>query len=217
MLLCYIFSEFMSNQNTSIGNKLWMHLWSAIAFITGRNRHHMKSNIRYKDNTNNTSVIIFFNQMLTQQKLPAMVLCLGEPPGRFLLLLLFIHFCSSFRYCSSFIFVLHFVVVVPHFISRLFSHVTDTTTWLLRPMKASTRSEFYPDYFWLLLVFHLPQALRFWVVIFLPTGVFYVMLLHRHFPASRQFFLEISRASYWSSKNRAGPSVCLIHSNPQYL
>ena len=28
-------------------------------------------------------------------------------------------------------------------------------------------------------------------------------------------FLESCRASYWSSKHRPGPSVCLIHSNPQ--
>ena len=29
------------------------------------------------------------------------------------------------------------------------------------------------------------------------------------------YFLEICRTSYWSSKHRPGPSVCLIHSNPQ--
>ena len=29
------------------------------------------------------------------------------------------------------------------------------------------------------------------------------------------YFLESCRASYWSSKHRPGPSVCLIHSNPQ--
>ena len=32
---------------------------SVIAFITCLNRHHMKSNITYRGNTNNTSVIIF--------------------------------------------------------------------------------------------------------------------------------------------------------------
>ena len=39
--------------------------------------------------------------------------------------------------------------------------------------------------------------------------------IYQGFPRSRQFFLEICRASYWSSKHRTGPSVCLIHSNPQ--
>ena len=29
------------------------------------------------------------------------------------------------------------------------------------------------------------------------------------------YFFESCRASYWSSKQRSGPSVCLIHSNPQ--
>ena len=57
---------------------------------------------------------------------------------------------------------------------------------------------------------------------FLPAGIFYLPFLHRHFtcvyqgfPGSRQFFLEVCRASYWSLKHRTGPSVCLIHSNPQ--
>ena len=59
---------------------------------------------------------------------------------------------------------------------------------------------------------------------FLPTGIFYVTLLpdifgttcfYQGFPGSRQLFLESCSASYWSSKHRPGPSVCLIHSNPQ--
>ena len=55
---------------------------SAIIFIKSLNRHHMKNNIRYKGNTNNNSVIIFFlnrrSKTLTDVTLP------GEPPGRFL-------------------------------------------------------------------------------------------------------------------------------------
>ena len=46
---------------------------SAIIFIKCRNHHHMKNNIRYKRNINNTSVIIF---SIGEQKLPAMLLCL---------------------------------------------------------------------------------------------------------------------------------------------
>ena len=34
--------------------------------------------------------------------------------------------------------------VIPH---RLLCHVSDTPPWLLRPVKASTRSELYSDYF----------------------------------------------------------------------
>ena len=40
--------------------------------------------------------------------------------------------------------------------------------------------------------------------------------VYQDFPGSRQFFLEACRASYWSSKHRPEPSVCLIHSNPQF-
>ena len=32
---------------------------------------------------------------------------------------------------------------------------------------------------------------------------------------ARSYFFESCMASYWSSKHRSGPSVCLIHSNPQ--
>ena len=61
---------------------------------------------------------------------------------------------------------------------------------------------------------------------FLPTGVLYLRLLPNIFgttcfyqglSGSWQFFLEVCRASYWSSKHRPCPAVCLIHSNPQSL
>ena len=69
-------------------------------------------------------------------------------------------------------------------------------------------------------IIFLPRALRFWV----GTGVFDLTLLPDILaqPAfikvsleAGSYFLEIFRASYWSSKHRPGPSVCLIHSNPQ--
>ena len=59
---------------------------------------------------------------------------------------------------------------------------------------------------------------------FLPTDVFYLTFLpdifgttsfYPGFPVSRQLFLKICRASYWSSKHIPDPSVCLIHGNPQ--
>ena len=71
-----------------------------------------KNHIRYKGDINNTSVIIFFNRKVslpfyvTQQKLPVMVLCLGECPVRF-----FWYWLLVFH----FIFVLHFVVVLHSF------------------------------------------------------------------------------------------------------
>ena len=110
-----------------------------------------------------------------------------------------------------------------HLISRLLCHVTGTPPWFLRPVKASTSSELYPDYFWLPFLFHLPRELLFWVGIFYPQTFFYLTLLpnifgttcfYQGFPGSRQLFLGIFRVSYWSLKHRSGPSVCLIHSNP---
>ena len=126
----------------------------------------------------------------------------------------FICRCSSFSCCSS------------SFTSRLLYHVTGTPLWLLRPVKASTNSELYPDpdYFWLPFLFHLPRTLRFWVDIFYPQALFYLTLLpdifcttcfYQGFPGSRQLFFEICRTSYWSLKHRPGPSVCLINSYPQ--
>ena len=59
---------------------------------------------------------------------------------------------------------------------------------------------------------------------FLPTDVFYLTLLPNILaqPAfikvslgAGSYFLESCRALYWSSKHRPGPSICLIHSNPQ--
>ena len=58
---------------------------------------------------------------------------------------------------------------------------------------------------------------------FLPTGVFILCSLstfspttcfYQGFPGNQQFFLEVCRASCWSSKYRPGPCDCLIHSNP---
>ena len=70
----------------------------------------------------------------------------------------------------------------------------------------------------------LPQALRFWVGIFYPQAFFTLCYfteistcVYQGFPGSQQFFLEVCRASYWSSKHGPCPSVCLIHSNPQSL
>ena len=122
-------------------------------------------------------------------------------------------------------------------IFRLLCHVTGTPPWLLRPVKVSTSCELYPVYFRLPFLFHLPRALWFWVGIFYPQ-VFFTLrsfptfLAHPwhlwHIPnilvqpafikvslGAGSYFFESCRASYWSSKHTPGPSVCLIHSNPQ--
>ena len=129
------------------------------------------------------------------------------------------------------------LVLYLHLISRLLFHVTDTPPWLFRPVKVSTSSELYPNYFRLPFLFHLPRALRFWVDIFYPQVFFtlrsfptfllhpnifgtFLTFWHNLFLTRFQWesavtFCESCRASYWSSKHRFDPSVCLIHSNPQ--
>ena len=144
-----------------------------------------------------------------------MLICLGEPPVRFLcccclfLMCIFICWCSSFCCCSSFIF-------------RLLYNVTRTPPWLLRPVKASSSSELYPRLLLIAFSFSSSTSATASSGHFLHIGVFYLTLLpdifgatcfYQGFPGSQQLFLEICRASYWSSKHRA--AVCLIHSNPQ--
>ena len=139
---------------------------------------------------------------LTQQKLPAMVLCLGEPLGSF---------CDVGCCCSSFIFVLHLLLFFIHcyfYISKLLCHATGTPPWLLRPVKASTSSELYPDYFWLPFLFHLPRALRFWVGIFYPQAFFTL----RSFPTflAQPAFIKASLGASSSSLKFAG-----LHTDPR--
>ena len=154
-----------------------------------------------------------------------MLLCLGEPPRRFLWCC-----CSSFHFVvvSSFVDVLHFVVVLhSHFLFDVISHLSVDYRRVFTPISYFQPSPSQSD----LRHFHF-QPFRYLLTAsatvlsghFLPTGVFYLTLLPNIFgttcfyqglPGSQQFCLEVCRASYWSSKHRPGPSVCLIYSNPQ--
>ena len=127
--------------------------------------------------------------------------CLGEPLGGFW------DVGCHFVVVSYFIFDLHFVVVL-HFVSRLIYRVTSTPPWLLRPVKASTSSELYPDYFWLPFLFHLPRALRFWVGIFYPQAFFTL----RSFPTflAQPAFIKASLGASSSSLKFAG-----LHTDPR--
>ena len=139
---------------------------SAIIFIKCRNRHHMKNNIRYKGNINNTSVIIFFF-LIERQKLPAMLLCLGEPPVRFLLLLLlFISFLHL-------VFILLFSFI--HLLFGIISHPSVDYRRVFAPILYFQPSPSQSD----LRYFHF-QPFRYLLTAsaavlgghFLPTGVF---------------------------------------------
>ena len=124
---------------------------------------------------------------------------------------------------------LHFVVVILHllmfFIHIFFSTSSLTLPWTIArfldpfcTFSPAHRRVIRDTFIFNHSVIFLPRALRFWVGIFyleLLPDIFGTTCFYQGFPGSRQLFLEICRASYWSSKHRPGPSVCLIHSNPQ--
>ena len=119
-----------------------------------------------------------------------------------------------------------------YLVSRLLCHVTGTPPRLLRPVKVSTSTKLYPDYFWLPFLFHLPWVLRFWVSIFYPQAFFTLhsfptFLAHsQHFGTTcfYQSFTGSQQLLFWKLqgfililKTQTLPICCLIHSNPQYF
>ena len=153
-----------------------------------------------------------------------MVFCLGEPPRRFLL---YLHFVADVLH---FVFDFHFVVIC-RFSSFTFCFSTSsfTLSWtfarFLHPFytfSPAHRRVIRDTFNFYHSVIFLPQALRFWVDVFYPqafftlrsfTDIYDSTCVYQGFPGSRQFFLEVCRASYWSSKQTR--LICLIHSNSQ--
>ena len=145
-----------------------------------------------------------------------MLLSLGEPPMRFFVLLLLLLFI--FDLLMFFILLLLFIYFQATLPCHRHSTLASQAREGIHQLWALPRL--------LLIAFSFSSTASATVLSghFLPTGVFYLTLLpdifgttcfYQGFPGSRQLFLEICRASYWSSKHRPGPSVCLIHSNPQ--
>ena len=154
-----------------------------------------------------------------------MLLCLGEPPVRFLwcwlsflffILLLYLHFVF-FLHLSFFFIHIFLFGIIPHLsmdYRRVFTPIL--YFWLSPPRSDSWHFHFQPFHY-LLAASHAVLSGP-----FLPIGIFtlpsftdVLTCVYQGFPGRQQFFLEVCRASYWSSKHRPGPSVCLIHSNPQ--
>ena len=127
---------------------------------------------------------------------------------------------SLFCCCSSFVifFHSHFLFdIIPH--PSMDSHQVFTTILYFQP--SSSQSDWRHFHFQLFRYLLTASAT---VLSGHFLGVFHITLLpdifgttyfYQGFRGTRQLFLEICRASYWSSKHRPGPSVCLIHSNPQ--
>ena len=127
-----------------------------------------------------------------------MALCLGEPPTGFLLLLLLllsIQFCSSVHFVVvlHFIFDLHFVVVLHSLLFNIIPHPFVDYRRVLHPFYTfSPAHPFYtfsPAHHRVIrntFIFNLFRDLLSANATvlsrrFLTTGVFYFMLLHRHF------------------------------------
>ena len=164
-----------------------------------------------------------------------MVLYLGEPPEVFVLS----SFCCIFILLLIFFILFYFsdfhFVVTCRFSSFTFCFLTSSLTlpWtiarFLDPFYTfgpSHRRVIRNTFIFNHSVIFLTRALRFWVGVFYPqaffilrsfTDIFDSTCIYQGLPGSRQFFLEVCRASYWSSKHRPSPSVCLIHSNPQNI
>ena len=132
-----------------------------------------------------------------------------------------------FHFWSSFVDVFHFVVVSSftfHLLFGIIPHPSVDYRWVFTAILYFQPSPSLSvlRYFSFSVIF-LPRALPVLSGHFSPTGIFFTLrsftdiltCIYQGFPRSRQFFLEVCRASYWSSKYRPGPSVCLIHSNPQ--
>ena len=146
--------------------------------------------------------------------------------------------CScSFIFYLHFIFDLHFVVVL-HFVVALhllmflihtcFSTSSLTLPWtiagFLHPFYAFSPARhrvICKSFIFNHSVIFLPRVLRFWVGIFLPTGVFYLALLHRQFTCFYQKLPWKPAVLPWglqgvvNSIHRPGSSVYLIHKNRQ--
>ena len=147
-----------------------------------------------------------------------MLLCLAEPPVRFLwssFLLLYLHLSMFFILLLLFIYIFFSTssLTLPWTIAGVF------TPHFILP--AQPIAEWFATLSFSTIPF-LPRAVRSWVGIFYHNAFFTLRSLtniltcvYQGFPGSRQFFLDVCRASYGSSKHRPGPSVGLILSNPQ--
>ena len=152
-------------------------------------------------------------------KTPSDGTCLGEPPVRFLRCwLLFIVFVMLVVALHSLLFDV---------ISRLSVSHRRVLTPILYFQPSSSQSDSWHFHFNLSGPFFHSFTASATVLSghFLPIGVFlpyarsphfwHNLLFYQGLLGWQQLFLEVYRASSWSSQHRPSPSVCLIHSNPQ--
>ena len=167
-----------------------------------RNRQHMKNNIRYKGNINNTSVIIFFKSKVKNSQ--RCYFAWENLRGCFC----DVRCCSSFIFDLHFVFVssfvyLHFVVVSSfvvflhsHFLFDVIPHPSVDSRRVFTPIlyfqPSSSQSD--PRHFHFLpFRYLLAESTAVLSGHFLPTSVFYLTLLHQHFN------LRLSRLPFFLS------------------
>ena len=230
LFLCCTMPSF-GVSTTSLKNSFNMAPTPAIIFIKCQSPHHMKNNIRYKGNANNTSVIIFLiGGQISQWYYFAWENLQGA-------------FCDvgcncSFVFGLHFVAVFHFVVVVFRFIAfyamlffiHCFSTSFLTLLWTIARFYTHFILSAQPNAEWFMILsfstflrssFHsVTSSTTVLSGHFLPTGFFfYLPLLHWYFtcvyqglPGSQQFFFKFG-GLHTDPRNRTSPSVCLIHSN----
>ena len=129
-----------------------------------------------------------------------MVLCLGAPPRRFLLLLLlYLHFI----FVSSFYLLMFFILSIFFILLLFFIHIYFSTSSLPLPwtiagflhpfytFSPAHRKVIHDTFIFQLFRYLLTASATVLSGHFLPTGVFYLTLLHRYFN------LHLSRLLPW--------------------
>ena len=211
---------------TSPKNSLALNMspTSATIFIKCRNCQHMKNNIGYKGNTNNTSVVIFLKKLKVENSQryyfawenlrgffcccwSSFHFCIFMSFLIFILLLLFICRCSSFTFAFrhhpsplrglSLGFYTHFILSAQS-IAEWFATISFSTIPL-----SSYRERYGFEWVFLPTGVFLPSA---------PSSTFYLRLSRPPWelavlPRSFQGFILILETQTRSS-------VCLIHNNP---
>ena len=160
---------------------------SVIIFIKCQNRYDTKNDIRYKSNINKST------SYANSTKLPAMVLCLGEPPGGFC----DVGCCCCFSSLEAF-------TIPGYFSLPLALHPGFSGPWRPPPALSSTLATF--SCFTFCQAFSvrvLPRALRFSVDIFYPQAF---LSLH--------FFSDIFGTACDSDAGRSTLSSILICACP---
>ena len=210
LLSCSMPSFGVSTTSPKNSSSFNMSLTSVIIFIKCWNRHHMKNHIRYEGNINNTSVIIFLKSKFKNYQQCyfgwenlqwGFCCCSSFHFCSSYFLLFFICWCSSFCCCSSFVNFLHshFLFDISPYPSVDYHQVfTPILYFQPSPSQSDSRHFHFQPFRYLLTASATVLSGH-----FLPTGIFYLALLHRHltsvyqgFTGSRQFFLEVCRASY---------------------